>query len=222
VQRRFLLAALAAGLAAPRFAFADDPQRMPLSSAFKYLDKYLALPPGLRTHFYLVFRALRNDRPAPDMRLAIVGQGPAMPVPLDSQAQVTRLPTLAQLNSNDALQIANGPFRFATEIRPDVAPSARLDVGQLNVALAQLTQAVNHIAGVASALVPKLDTVLFPDAGSGQVLFADGHAAPLPITHQFKSLGPVPYFCSSRSPGARVVALARAPSRLLLSVPPRA
>jgi len=223
LQRRHLLAVLAAGLAAPGLALADDPQRIPLSKAFKYLDFYLALPPTLRSRFYLVFKALRNERPAPDLKLAIVGQGPPQPVPLDGSAQVTRLPTLAQLKSDADLQVWwGGPFRFATEIRPDVAPATRLDVGQLDASLNQATAAIVHIAGPFSAMAPKLDTVLFPDAGSGQIVFADGRTAPLPIAHQWKSLGAVPYFRSTTAPGARAVALAKAPSRLLLSVPPKA
>lgn len=214
--------ALAAGLAVdPGLALADEPQRIPLSRAFKYLDFYLALPPGLRNKFYLVFKALRNERPAPDLKLAIVGQGPPQPVPLDGSAQVTRLPTLAQLKSDAALQVWGGPFRFATEIRPDVAPATRLDVGQLDASLSQATAAIAHIAGAFSAMAPKLDTVLFPDAGSGEIVFADGRTAALPITHQFKSLGPVPYFRSTTSPGARAVALAKPPSRLLLSISPK-
>jgi hypothetical protein len=222
LQRRFLLAALAAGLAAgPGVALADDSQRIPLAKAFKYLDFYLALPPSLRSRFYLVFKALRNDRPAPDLKLAIVGQGPPQPVPLDASAQVTHLPTLAQLKSGDALQVWGGPFRFATEIRPNVAPATRLDVGQLDASLTQFNAAIIHIAGPFSAMAVKLDTVLFPDAGSGEMVFADGRTAPLPITHQFKSLGAAPYFRSTTSPGARSVALAKAPSRLLLSTPPQ-
>jgi len=222
LQRRHLIAGLAAALAAgPSLALADDAQRIPLSKAFKYLDFYLALPPTLRNRFYLVFRALRNDHPAPDLKLAIVGQGPPQPVPLDAWAQVTHLPTLAQLKSDDALQVWGGPFRFATEIRPDVAPATRLDVGQLDASLNQATAAIAHIAGAFSAMAPKLDTVLFPDAGSGEVFFADGRMAALPITRQFKTLGSVPYFRSTTSPGARAIALAKAPSRLLLSIPPK-
>jgi hypothetical protein len=209
---------MAAGLVAPKLAFADDPQRMPLSAAFKYLDKYLALPPGLRNHFYLVFRAVRNDRPAPDLKLAIVGQGAPQPVPLDAQAQVTHLPTLAQLQSNDALEIrGGGPFHFATEIRPDIAPSTHIQVAPIQTALSQVTAALDHMAGAFSAMVPKFTTVVFPDSGSGQALFAGNKVVNLPVTHQFKSMGPTPYLELDKMPGVQGVNLARAPSRLILA-----
>ena len=197
-------------------SLAEETRRIPLTQAFKYLDFYLALPPSLRNRFHLVFKALRNDRPAPDVKLVIVGKGPPQPLSLDGSGVVTQLPTLAQLRSDADLQVWGEPFRFATEIRPDVAPATRIDVDQLEAALAQATSAIERLAG---PFAQKLDTVLFPDAGSGQVVFADGRVAPLPLTHQFRTLGPVPYFRTT--PGARLVALARPPSRLLLSVPPR-
>jgi hypothetical protein len=218
-----MLAAMAAGLAAPDWAFAAAPERIPLSQAFKYLADYLALPPALRNRFHLVFRAMRDDKPAADLKAAIVSpRGGVQPLPMDAHGDVLRLPTLAQLRSDDELEVRGGAFRFITEIRPDLPPSTHIDVGQLDAAMAQATSAVAHIAGAFSAMAPKLDTVLFPDAGSGEVVFADGHAQPLPVSRQYRALGPVPYYRSTTEPGARSVALARVPSRLLISAPPKA
>ena len=218
MQRRYLLAAMAAGLVAPKVAFADEPQRMPLAAAFNHLDQYLSLPPGLRSHFYLVYRANRNDRPAPDLKLAIVGQGAPQPLPLDAQAQVTHLPTLAQLKSNDALEVwGGGTFHLTAEIRPDIAPSTHIQIGPIMTALNQVTVALDHIAGVFSFRVPKFNTVVFPDAGGGQAVFAGGRAVSLPVTHQYNSLGPTPYLTVDQMPGVQGVNLARAPSRLFLS-----
>jgi len=223
LQRRQVLSVMAAALAAPSWAFAEPPERIPLSQAFKYLADYLELPSALRNRFHLVFRAMRGTRPATDLRAAIVSpRGQTQPLPIDSQGNFTRLPTLAQLKSDDELEVKGGPFRFITEIRPDLPPATRIDVGQLDAAMAQATAAVAHIAGAFSAMAPKLDTVLFPDAGSGQVVFADGHAQPLPVTHEYPALGPVPYFRSTTEPGARMVSLTRVPSRLLISAPPKA
>jgi len=133
VQRRHLLAVLATGLAAPRLAFADGVQRIPLAKAFRYLELYLGLAPALRSRFHLVFLALRNERPAPNLKAAIVRPGDgAKPLPLDARGEVTQLPTLGDLKSNAVLEVdGSGAFRFATEIRPDVAPSTRIDAGEL-------------------------------------------------------------------------------------------
>ena len=215
MQRRYLLAALAAGRAAgPNLALADAPQRIPLSKAFqpRLLSRSAARPAQPIPSVFTSPQATSG----PDLRLAIIGQGPPQPVLLDALAQVTRLPTLAQLKSDADLQVSGGPFRFATEIRPDIEPATRLDVGQLDASLTQATAAVAHMAGAFSAMAPKFNTVVFPDAGSGQAIFADGRAAPLPITHAFKTLGPTPYLPTDAMPGARTVMLARTPSRLLL------
>jgi len=224
VLRRHLLAVMGAGLAAPGIAFADGVQRIPLSKAFRYLDAYLGLSPALRSRFFLVFLALRNERPAPDLKAAIVDPGGArVPLSLDPQAQVMRLPTLPELKSDAVLEVApGGAFRFATEIRPDVPPSTHIDVPSLDAALGQANVAIAHLAGAFSVVAPRLDTILFPDAGAGQAMLANGRAAPLPMTGAVKALGVVPYFQPSALPGAKVLTLARPPSRIILAQDPRA
>ena len=227
--RRDLLAAVAAGLAAPglafapSLAFADNPQRIPLNRAFRYLDAYLGLPPPLRSRFYLVFRALRNERPCPDLSAAIVApNGARTPLALDAHAQVVRLPTLGELKSNAVLEVPpGGAFRFATEIRPDVPPSTQIDVPSLDSALGQANVAIARLAGPFGLVTPKLDRILFPDAGSGQALLANGRTAPLPMTAAVRALGVVPYYEPSAFPGAKVLALARTPSRILFAREPK-
>lgn len=219
MQRRRLLAVLATGLAAPRLAFADGVRRIPLAKAFRYLDAYLGLAPALRSRFHLVFRALRNERPAPDLKAAIVLPGAgAMPLTLDPQGEVTRLPTLGELKSNAVLEVdSGGQFRFATEIRPDVAPATSIDAGQLALALGQANNAIAQMAGPFDIVAPRLDVILFPDAGSGRALLADGRVAQLPTTGVVKALGVVPYYEPDALPGARMLSLARAPSRILFA-----
>jgi hypothetical protein len=223
VQRRQLLAALAVGLAAPRLAWADGVRRIPLAQAFRYLDSYLALAPALRSRFHLGFRALRNERPAPDLRAAIVVPGAsATPLPLDTRGEVMQLPTLGELKkSNAVLEVAgDGVFRFATEIRPDVPPSTRIDAIELAAALSQANVAIAHLAGPFDIVAPKLDIVLFPDAGSGQAVLDDGRVAPLPVTNAVKALGPAPYYDPDTMRGVRVLSLTRPPSRIILAVGP--
>lgn len=224
MQRRQLLAALAVGLAAPRVALAQPVRRIPLAQAFRYLDSYLGLAPGLRSHFHLGFRALRNERPAPDLRAAIVVPGAgATPLSLDARGEVMRLPTLGELKKSDAvLEVmdGDGALRFATEIRPDVAPSTRIDAAELAAALSQANVAIAHLAGPFDIVAPRLDIVLFPDAGSGQAVLADGRVAQLPLTNAVKALGAVPYYAPATMRGVRVLSLTRAPSRIILAVRP--
>jgi len=217
-----LLAVLATGLAAPRLAFADGVQRIPLAKAFRYLELYLGLAPALRSRFHLVFLALRNERPAPNLKAAIVRPGDgAKPLSLDARGEVTQLPTLGDLKSNAVLEVdGSGAFRFATEIRPDVAPSTRIDAGELALALGQANVAIAHLAGPFDIVAPRLDIILFPDAGSGQAVLANGRVAPLPVTNAVKALGVVPYYDPASLQGVRALALSRTPSRIIFAQRP--
>ena len=214
---------MAAGLAAPRLALADDVQRIPLSKAFRYLDAYLTLPPALHSRFYLVYRAMRNERLAPDLRPVIVApNGARTPIALDSEADVVRLPSLAELKSNAVLEIPMaGKFRFAIEMRPDLPVSTHVDAPALVAALSQANAAISRLAGAFSAMAPKLDIILFPDSGGGQAVMANGRAAPLPTTSGFKSMGTVLYFEPSAEAGAKTLTLAKAPSRIILARLPK-
>jgi hypothetical protein len=212
------LGAIALGATGP--AFAAD--REPLSKVFKYLDVYLGLAPAQRSHFRLVFRALRDERPAPDLQATMIGaDGARRPLLLNAAGEVVNLPGLGDLKGGGQLEIANAQgIRFATEIRPDVAPAQRLDVGALVQSLDQANAAIAHLAGAFAVMAPKLDSIVFPDGGTGVAAFGDGRVAPLPITTSLKTLGPTPYFQPFNMGQARVISLSREPSRIIMAVRP--
>jgi hypothetical protein len=220
MRRRSLLLALAAAAAAPTAALADA-QRIPLVKAFNLLDVYLGLPPAERTRFYLAYRALKDKRPDPAARATIVAaSGARTPVALDGGGLVLRLPTLAELKSAAMLEFDDPALKLGLELRPTIAPSTRVDVAALVLAMAQVNAAVAKIAGPLAMVAPKLTCAYFPDSGGGSALLADGRTTPLPVTPA-PLIGPVPYFDSAVA-GARTVLLARAPSRILLGAHPKA
>jgi hypothetical protein len=220
MRRRHLIALIAAAAAAPAVAFADD-ARQPLTKAFAFLDAYLGLPPAQRSRFYLAYRAYRDKRPAAGAGGAIIAaNGARTPVPFDRIGEVMRLPSLAELKSGAMFECAGAPFRLGVELRPAGAPALRVDPNEIAAALAQANAAIQKIAGVLAMAAPKLTAAYFPDAGGGQVLLADGRAAPLPVTTA-PVVGPVPYFEPASAAGARAVVLARMPSRVLLGGHPK-
>ena len=77
-----------------------------------------------------------------------------------------------------------------------------------NVGLEQVNSAVKKIAGPFSLMAPKLTKVVFVGAGSGEVIDAAGHAAPL----RTNADGPV--FSPLATPSARAIRLARPPARI--------
>jgi hypothetical protein len=101
-------------------------------------------------------------------------------------------------------------FGVRLELPARAAPAARLDAHDLALAVAECRAAVGKIAGALSFATPKITSAEFPGAGSGQVVLADGRSVPLPVA------GGAPYFVPAKTPGARLIALAHAPTKILL------
>jgi hypothetical protein len=220
MHRRHLLHSLAAVAAVPGAALADV-QRIPLTKAFSLLDVYLGLPPAERSRFYLAYRALRDKRPDPGASATIVVPGGArIPLSLDRAGEVLSLPNLAMLKSAAVLETADPGLRLGLELRAAIAPSTRIDVGALVLAMAQVNAAVAKIAGPLSLVAPKLTCAYFPDSGAGSAVLPDGRTAPLPV-FPAPLIGPVPYFEPASAAAVRTVVLARAPSRILLGAHPK-
>ena len=219
MRRRDLLAFIAAAVAAPLPALADD-QRVALAKAFPMLEQYLGVPAAERSRFYLSYRAVRDKRPTSDAHGAIVAGGAAVPLAFDHAGFVTHLPSLAELKSNADLVMTGAPFKLQLEARCAIAPSTHIDPNELAAALAQANAAVAKIAGPMAAIIPKLTAAFFPDAGGGHALFADGHQAPLAVFNA-PALGPVPFFEPGKAAGAKAVLLTKAPSRILLGGHPK-
>jgi hypothetical protein len=151
----------------------------------------------------------------------VAAGGARTPVPFTRAGEVTELPSLAELKSGATFQTLGAPFQLAPELRPTgIAPSTRVAPGDIVAALAQANAAIQKIAGVLAMAAPKMTAAYFPDAGGGQVVFAGGRAAPLPSTPA-PNIGPILYFEPAAWPGAQMVVLARAPSRILLGGHPK-
>ncbi|HVM98644.1 MAG TPA: hypothetical protein VMT68_00400 [Caulobacteraceae bacterium] len=219
MRRRSMLALMAAAAAAPRTALAADV--VSLDKLFPFLTAYLKLPFSDRSHFYLAYRAYRDKHPVADVKASILAPGGAhIPIGFDRQGIVTRLPDLALLTSGAQVAIESAPFQLGPELRCAIAPSNRIDVGELNMALVQVNKDVVKFAGALSFVVPKFTTAYFPDAGGAQAALADGRTAPLP-TYTFPQLGPVAYIEPAAMATARSVMFARPPSRILLGGHPK-
>lgn len=224
MRRRDLIGGLMlAATGVPGLAWAGAMKSVSLDKAFPFLGAILAYPAAKRSRFYLAFVARRGAKPAPDFRATIVTPGgQRTPLMLDRDAQVVRLPTLAELHGNCTLEWdeAAGDVKLGPELRPTAPAATHVDPADLNLSLIQANAAAASIAGAMSFAIPKFDTVYFPGSGGGQTLFAGGRAAPLPITMN-KVVGPMPYFTPSASAGARDVVLAKAPSRMLIGPHPK-
>jgi hypothetical protein len=220
LQRRALVAGLAAALAAPAPAFAAV-TRVPLGDAFLLLEAYLALKPLERDRFRFAYRALRNGKPAPDAKVRIVHRDrTSTPLAFDADGWVTTLPTLDEIKRRDSFEVDGPPLDFALELRATMTPADRLPVRELTGTLAQVNAAIVSFAGNDAGAVSRLTCIYFPDAGAGRAILESGEERPLK-SFDFKLIGPTPYFEPRATPHATSIALARAPSRILLAGPPR-
>ncbi len=220
MDRRRLLILSAALAVAPGAAVADA-AGIPLKKAFPLLAIYLGLPPAERSRFYLAYRAVRDMRPDPGAQALIVAaNGARWPIAVDHTALVLALPTLALLRSGAVMLSSDPALKLIPELRPSIAPSARVDVSELALALAQVNAAIAKIAGPLALAAPKLDCAFFPDSGGGRVVAADGRSAPLQV-YSLPAIGPAPYLVPARLAGAQVVVLTRPPSRILLGAHPK-
>lgn len=216
MQRRQLLAALAAATLAPTLARAGV-TRVPLSNAFLLLTDYLKLPANKRDLFHFAYLARHKDKPATDAKATyVLADGTRTPVVFSANGEVTNLPTLAQLKSKAKFENDGAPLQFGLELRATVQPASRLDVPSLQRALAQANEAV---AIFTDGQAGRLTDAYFPDAGGGQVLLSGGSATPL-ATFDFPALGHVPYIDLSRAHSALAVQLDHAPSRIMFAGPP--
>ncbi|MFI4973262.1 MAG: hypothetical protein ACHP84_01850 [Caulobacterales bacterium] len=225
MERRQLLQGFAVALAFPGLARADEVQSFKLSKAFAYLDKFLGLPAAMRTRFNVVYYAMRDRKPAPDLQGVIVeADGRRTPLQLDHDGRVVSMPTLGLLRSDAKLEAAAAPgvkLGLRLELHPNVALSPHPDPAALAQSLAQANAAIATLAGAMSFAAPKLTAAIFVQAGSGQAILANGKIAPLPLGAGRFAAGQ-PYFEPAATPGAKALTLARTPARISLSPHPAA
>jgi hypothetical protein len=220
MRRRHLLALIASAVASPGCALADA-KTLPIDKAFPYLAAYLALPAAERSRFYLAYRAMRDKHPALDARATLIAaSGVRTPLLFDRIGAVARLPSLAEMKSAANVEFDSAPFQLGIELRCATVPSTRIDVAELAASLAQVNSAVTKLAGPLSLIVPKLTAAFFPDAVGAQALMGDGRLVALPV-FAAPIIGQVPYIEPSVLAGARMVMLARAPSRIVLGGHPK-
>ena len=226
LHRRALTAGIAAALAAPALAAAPSAfagvTRIGLADAFLLLDAYLALKPAQRDRFLLAYRVVRGGKPDPGAKARIVHRDHTMtPLVLDADGWVTELPSLDQLKHRESFEVDAPTPDMVMELRATLAPADRVSVAELTQTLAQVNAAMVIFAGGdPSAVGQSLDCVYFPDAGAGRAILADGSERPLRV-FDFKLIGPTPYFEPRALPQATAVALAKAPSRIVMAARPR-
>lgn len=200
------IAAAALALASPALA---ANKTIEAAKAFPYLAAYLKLPAAERSHFTMAYYLRLGTDPlkAP---VWLVEGGKRTSLPLRADGKVERLPDLAHLEAGQ-LEIAVDPatkINTVLGVEPLVAPAADLDARELAAAIAQAAVGSRKAVGIMAMAMPKLTNVGFVGVPAGEVEFADGHRATLPLVKG------VPTFTPGDMPNARRIRLPAVPRKL--------
>ena len=210
-------------MAAPMARAAARPSAK-ADTLYPYLKMYLEAPPGQRDRFVLAYYVMRDRKPAPDVKAALIGaNGARRPIAIAGDGRIQTLPSLAELHANIQVELDMPPSdKVGTnlEILATVPPAPRMDTRALELSMQQANAAIAAHAGVLAFAAPKLTCAYMVGAHSGQAVLANGRSTALPLrTGQY--FAGVPYFDSAAMPDARAVVLDRAPLRVLLGGKPR-
>ena len=186
-----------------------------VSEAFPYLDRYYGIPAGERSLFHVSYTIRQGGRPFTGRAWYLDAQNNRTPVPLSSEGEVGRLPTLAQLrDSRFRLQADLPPgsrVGMGLTVEPNLRPAAQLNAGDLTAVINQVNSALRSAAGLMRFMVPTMGRIAFVGARGGEVVMADGSARPLPTVRNELSFEP------ERYPGARGVRFASAPRSMYVA-----
>jgi hypothetical protein len=204
-RRAVLAGAAALALAGP--AAAAD-RMVPAKKLFPYLDAYLRLPAAKRSRFTLTY-VLVKDRPT---GLWIVDGAQKIAIPIGPDGRLLRTPTAAQW---DTAQVqVSGPdgakYGITMKLMALATPATEMDAAGLAAAVTQANDGVRSAMGVAGLMAPKIERIAFEGVAAGEVIYADGRRAALPLVKGAPSFEP------GKHAGARTLRFAKAPGALLL------
>ncbi len=176
---------------------------------FPFLEAYRNLPAAERTKFKLVYYLHVGPQPITAPVWLVDGAQRTL-VPLRADGRVERLPTSAEL-AHAKLEIGmDAAVKMGVNmgVEPMTPPATELDAAELAQSIAQAAVGAKKSAGIMALAMPKLQDVAFVGASSGEVIFADGRRAALPLVKG------VPTYNPTTLPGAKTLRFARPPQKL--------
>lgn len=205
-----LLAASALLLSAPTALAAN--KTLTAQRLYRYYDNYLALPAAERSHFTVAYYLKQDGKPL-SAQVWMVDGARRTAIPLRADGRILRLPTAAELTGAQVEFGLDESAKIGLVVGPEpsAAPAADLDAHDLALAVSQAGAGMKKMAGLMALAVPKVQEVAFVGAPSGEVEFADGHRAPLPLVKGQPTYNP------ANLPNARRIHLAKVPTKLDLN-----
>jgi hypothetical protein len=204
--RDFLTVLAVTAFAAPAFA---ANKQVEAGKVFTLLGAFQKLPAAARSTFTPAYYLRSGGQPlaAP---VWLVVDGKRTPLPLRADGRIERLPSGADLDHGKIEVGVDAATKLVVvfDVEPLMPPATDLDARELAAAVAQASLGARKSAGILSLVMPKLDVVVFIGAGSGEIEFADGHRAPLPV------INGAPTYNPATQPDAKRIRLTKVPTKL--------
>lgn len=212
LARRALIAAPFALLAAPAFA---AEKIVPIGRVFPYLEAFLKIPPGERTHVRVNYYVLKDGKPAQGLQAWFVEpNGRRTPATLTADGRFLRIPTLGEITGGVQVAFnvdASAKMGLRLEPAPAAAPAQEMSAMELAVSIDEVNRVIGKAAGPMSLVAPRMQQVVFVGAPSGVALFNDGHTQPLATLKGTAAYNPFVL------KGAARLRLAKVPQRLIFA-----
>lgn len=155
-------------------------RQVPVKKIFPYYDLYLSLPPQDRDGFYLEYLIQAegaNVRPRMVYTLGSV----RTPLQLDSRGKILTMPDMTMLRKGKVeVPTATPSGRIVLNLEPVVPLARSIPASVVANSVTDYSKAIGR-AGPLALAVPKLTGIAFKGVSSGQVVFADGRKAALPV-----------------------------------------
>jgi hypothetical protein len=204
LSRRALIAAFVSLVVVSPVA--AEERRVPAKKVFPYLDAYLRIPAAQRSRFTLGY-VMKGARPA---GLWLIDGETRTPIGIGPDGRLQRLPNLQQVEHGEILIAGQAKAKYSVglEIEPLVAPAADMDAASLTAAVGQAAAAIKGLAGPLSLVLPKITGIRFAGGTGGEVVYADGRRAALPVERDRAVFKPAAH------PAARTIHFAKPPVQL--------
>lgn len=177
----FSFAALSMVLTAQAQTTAGDGVRqIPVKKLFPYYDLYLGLSAQDRDGFYLEY-LIQSSGATVRPRMFYALGSVRTPIQLDSKGKVLTMPDMAMLRQGKIEVPASAPpGRIMLNLEPVVPLGRTIPASAVSNSVTDYAKAIGR-AGPLALAIPKLTGIAFKGVAAGQVVFADGRKALLPV-----------------------------------------
>lgn len=157
---------------------AQEFRSIPVDKVLTFWDKYLSLPYDKRDGFLLKYKIFtKNNQKIP--KIEISNNGIVSPINLEKDGTIINMPSLANFKTTKVNVYGKTKIMVGLDAIPLIPLANRIKVSSLQNALLDYKEGIK-IGGPAAALIaPKLNSIVFYGANSGEAIFPDGRKIPL-------------------------------------------